>query len=112
MGGLAGHLGTLDAGLSRGYASASTDTGHRDRLSIRARSWTAARALNNRPKQIDYGYRGVHVATIATKAIAEAYFGQAPRHSIFSGCSNGGRQGLVEAQRFPDDYDGVIAASR
>ena len=61
LGGLAGHLGTLDAGLSRGYASASTDTGHQGSTLYPSPELDGGWALNNRPKQIDYGYRGVHV---------------------------------------------------
>jgi hypothetical protein len=109
-GGLAGHLVPLTPGLERGYATATTDTGHQGLPTLHPEldgSW----ALRNRPKQIDYAYRGTHVATVAAKAVARAYYGVAPRHSILSGCSNGGRQGFVEAQRFPDDYDGIVADS-
>jgi len=103
VGGFAGSMGRLDDGLQRGYASASTDTGHQG-------GTTDARwALNNRPKEIDYGYRGTHVTSVAAKAVTQAYFGNAPSHAYFNGCSNGGRQALMEAQRFPDDYDGIIA---
>lgn len=112
LGGFAGHLGSLDTGLSRGYASATTDTGHRGSAELQAKpEYDGSWALNNRPRQIDYAYRGTHVATVAAKAVAGAYYGNEPRYSIFSGCSNGGRHGLMEAQRYPDDYDGIIANS-
>jgi feruloyl esterase len=104
VGGFAGSMGKLDAGLERGYATATTDTGHQGKSSADA-GW----ALNNRPKEIDYGHRGTHVATVAAKAITSAYFGEAPRYGYFNGCSNGGRQALMEVQRYPRDYDGLIA---
>ena len=59
-------------------------------------------------KAADYLYRAKHVTTVAAKAIVAAYYGDAPAHSYFNSCSNGGRQGLIEAQRYPDDFDGLI----
>jgi Tannase and feruloyl esterase len=88
---------------ARGYACIISDMGHRgialDGL------W----ATNNLQAQVDFGYRGAHVIALAGKAIAERYYGTAPKHSYFSGCSTGGRQALVEAQRFLWDFDGIIA---
>lgn len=104
VGGFAGSLGSLREGLSRGYATASTDTGHQGASGTDGR-W----ALNDRPKEIDYGHRGTHVATVATQALTRAYFGQPARYAYFSGCSNGGRQALMEAQRYPQDFDGIVA---
>jgi len=103
VGGFAGTIGTLTPGLEKGYASASTDTGHQG--AVTDASW----ALNNPAKRIDFAYRGTHVTAVATKALSEAYYGSAPRHAYFDGCSNGGRQALLEAQRYPDDFDGIIA---
>jgi hypothetical protein len=100
IGGLGGTIGALDAGLARGYASASSDTGH----DAADPNWGASRA-----KEIDYGHRGTHVTAVAAKAITAAYYERAPQHAYFSGCSNGGRQALMEVQRYPDDFDGVIA---
>jgi feruloyl esterase len=60
---------------------------------------------------IDYSYRGNHVAALVSKALIKAYYGQGPRYSYFVGCSDGGRQGLMEAQRFPEDFDGIAAGS-
>jgi feruloyl esterase len=111
VGGLAGVIGALDTGLQRGYASASTDTGHQGSSELGNPVMDGSWALNNRPKIVDFGYRGVHVATVAAKAVVSEYYGRAPRRSIFNGCSNGGRQGLMEAQRYPDDYDGVISVA-
>jgi feruloyl esterase len=100
VGGTGGTIGRLDAGLARGYASASTDTGH----VASDPTWTADAA-----KRIDYGYRATHVTAAAGKAITASFYGSAPQHAYFQGCSNGGRQAFMELQRFPDDFDGVIA---
>jgi len=100
VGGLGGSIGSLNAGLARGYASASTDTGH----TSDDPTWGS-----NRAKEIDYGHRGTHVTAVAAKAITAAYFDRQPAHAYFSGCSNGGRQALMEVQRYPEDFDGIIA---
>jgi feruloyl esterase len=102
-GGQAGTIsyGAMVAPLLDGYAVASTDTGHK--------ASEAAWALNHFQRIIDYGYRGTHVMTQAAKAITTAHYGRTPEHSYFDGCSNGGRQALMEAQRYPGDYDGIIA---
>ncbi len=95
-----GNDGALDEILRRGYATASTDTGHRS-----TDQWWA---IGDAEKAADYLYRAKHVTTVAAKAIVAAYYGQPASHSYFSSCSNGGRQGLIEAQRYPDDFDGLI----
>ena len=100
VGGLGGTIGRLDAGLERGYASASTDTGH----DADDPTWG-----RNRAKEIDYGHRGTHVTAVAGKALTASFYGRAPAHAYFNGCSNGGRQALMEVQRYPDDFDGIIA---
>ncbi len=89
--------------LKRGYATASTDTGHTGN--------TAAPFLGHPEKLIDFGYRAVHEMTTAAKVIIGAFYGTAPKFSYWTGCSGGGRQGLMEAQRFPADYDGIIAGA-
>ena len=89
-------------GLRRGYAAASTDTGHEGG----GGPWMA-----NPEKLIDFGYRAVHETTAKAKAIVNAYYGNAPRFSYFQGCSAGGRQGLKAAQKFPDDFDGIVAGA-
>jgi feruloyl esterase len=103
VGGFAGSFGPMTTGIEKGYASATTDTGHQG--TVIDASW----ALNNPAKRIDFAYRGTHVTAVATKAISQAYYGTAPRHAYFDGCSNGGRQALLEAQRYPEDFDGIIA---
>jgi feruloyl esterase len=106
-----GYAGTISfAGLAdavrNGYASVSTDTGHEDTRGNKA-EW----ALHHPEKITDFGYRGIHETAVAAKAIVQAYYGDAPKHSYFSSCSNGGRQALMEAQRFPADYDGIVAGA-
>jgi feruloyl esterase len=100
IGGLGGQIGSLTTGLARGYASASTDTGHL----ASDPDWGA-----NRAKEIDYGHRGTHVTAVAAKALTAAFYQRPPAHAYFNGCSNGGRQALMEVQRYPMDFDGVIA---
>lgn len=106
-GGFAGGIfyPSLAVGLKHGYAMAGTDTGHSGAPTDV--SW----ALGHPEKIKDFGYRAIHEMTLKAKAIIHAYYGKDPQHSYFSGCSNGGRQGLMEAQRFPEDYDGIIAGA-
>ncbi len=93
----------LATALARGYAAASTDTGHV--------GGSASFALGHPEKVIDFGYRAVHEMTVAAKAIAANHYGAGPRYSYWNGCSAGGRQGLKAAQRFPADFDGIIAGA-
>jgi hypothetical protein len=106
-GGFAGSIsyaGLADA-LKAGYATASTDTGHTG-------APTDARwALGHPDRIIDFGYRAIHEMTVKAKAIIRAFYGEDSKRSYFGSCSNGGRQALMEAQRFPDDYDGIIAGA-
>lgn len=107
-GGFAGsinYLGLADA-VKASYASASTDTGHTGR-SPRDAVW----ALGHPDRIVDFGYRGIHEMTVKAKAMIQAFYGDSPTRSYFTGCSNGGRQALMEAQRFPADYDGIIAGA-
>ena len=98
-------LASCEDVLARNYAVVSTDMGHR------STAGDVKWARNNRQAQIDFGYRATHVATLAAKAIVQAYYGRAPTYAYFRGCSTGGRQAMVEAQRYPDDYDGIIAGA-
>ena len=108
-GGFAGSIDYGGAGLSgavsRGYAAAATDTGHRG-SGIDA-SW----ALGHPEKIVDFGYRAIHETAVKAKAIVTAFYGSGPKRAYFSSCSNGGRQALMEAQRYPEDYDGIIAGA-
>jgi feruloyl esterase len=98
--------GAMATALRRGYATASTDTGH---ATSNARD--AAWAVGHPELMIDFGYRAIHVMTDHSKKIAQAFYREAPRYAYFNGCSTGGRQALMEAQRFPDDYDGIVAGA-
>ncbi len=89
--------------LRSGYATASTDTGH-----IGGRGTFA---LEHPEKLIDFSWRSEHEMTLKAKALIQAFYGNGPRLSYWNGCSTGGRQGLKEAQMFPDDYDGIIAGA-
>jgi feruloyl esterase len=106
-GGFAGEIDYHLMGIAvrDGYATAGTDTGH-------AATGTDARwALGHPEKIIDFGYRAIHEMTQVGKAATQAFYGEHPRHSYFASCSNGGRQALMEAQRFPADYDGIMAGA-
>lgn len=89
--------------LRQGYATASTDTGHS--------SQGGGFALGHPEKLIDFSWRSEHEMTVKAKAIIQAFYGSAARRSYWNGCSTGGRQGLKEAQKFPDDFDGIIAGA-
>jgi len=91
--------------LKRGYATVATDMGHTG--TILDTTW----AYNNRDAEIDYGFRATHVTALAAKAIVRAFQGVNATQSYFRGCSTGGRQGLIEAQRFPADFDGIVAGA-
>lgn len=102
--GAAGEIEYADMGphLVRGYAVGTTDTGH---AGANATTW-----MQNPQQIINYGYNGVHEMTVKAKAIVTAAYGMAPRYSYWDGCSTGGKEGLTEAQRYPDDYDGINIA--
>lgn len=104
-GGWAGVIsyGAMAQALRRGYATASTDTGHT--------GGSARFALGHHEKLIDFGYRAVHEMTVKSKAIIAAFYGGAPKLSYWNGCSTGGRQGLKEAQKYSSDFDGIIAGA-
>jgi hypothetical protein len=106
-GGFAGSISYLDMAspLARGYAVASTDTGHTG--TAEDATW----ATGHPEKIIDFGYRAIHEMTEKAKQIVTAFYGRAPKRSYFGGCSNGGRQALMEAQRYPADYDGIVAGA-
>jgi len=104
-GGWAGVIpyGALAAAVARGYASAGTDAGHSGN--------SAAFAVGHPDKVVDMGYRAVHEMTVHAKAIVAAFYGDAPRLSFWNGCSQGGRQGITSAARYPADFDGIVAGA-
>jgi feruloyl esterase len=104
-GGWAGSIsyGALAAAVAAGYATASTDTGHVGN--------TGAFAFGHPEKITDFGYRAVHEMTVKAKAVIDAFYGTRPTLSIWNGCSQGGRQGITEAVRYPADFDAVVAGA-
>jgi hypothetical protein len=106
-GGFAGsiHYAEMGDGVRNGYATVSTDTGHSGSPS------NADWAFDQPQRIIDFGYRAIHEMTVKAKLIVNAFYENPPRYSYFDSCSNGGRQALMEAQRFPQDYDGIIAGA-
>ena len=106
-GGFAGSINynAMGDNLRRGYATAATDTGHEgDAVDA---SW----AFGHPEKVIDYGYRALHATTENAKALIQAFYSSPARHSYFDSCSDGGREALMEAQRFPGDFDGILAGA-
>jgi feruloyl esterase len=95
----------MAAAIRRGYATASTDTGHA------GNGGDASFAFNHPEKLVDFAYRAVHEMTVMAKLIVNRHYGSAPTFSYWNGCSTGGRQGLKEAQKFPADFDGIIAGA-
>ncbi len=106
-GGFAGAIDYPGLGyaVKRGYASAGTDTGHSG--SAIDATW----ALGHPQKVVDFGNRAIHLMTLNAIAIVGAFYGENPQHSYFASCSDGGREALMEAERFPEDYDGIIAGA-
>jgi hypothetical protein len=95
----------LGAAMSQGYAATATDTGHAG--SPLDANW----ALGHPEKVVDFGHRGIHEMTRVAKEAVHAFYGKAVQRSYFAGCSDGGREGLMEAQRYPADYDGILAGA-
>ncbi|HEY5623753.1 MAG TPA: DUF6351 family protein [Gammaproteobacteria bacterium] len=104
-GGWAGSIqyNALADGVRRGYATASTDTGHT--------TSDATFAVGHPEKLIDFGYRAIHETALQGKATIAELFGTPPRYSYFNGCSGGGRQSFMAAQRYPGDFDAIIAGA-
>jgi feruloyl esterase len=102
---LSGSVPGMAQELAAGFAVSSTDTGHK------GGAGDGGWAPGHPEKIVDYGYRAVHETAEKSKAIIRAYYGSGPRHSYFDSCSNGGREALMEAQRYPADYDGIIAGA-
>ncbi len=96
-------LAAMQAALREGYATSATDTGHS--------GGDGMFALGHPEKITDFAYRAVHETAVKSKMLIKAYYGKDPKYSYWNGCSTGGRQGLVEVTKFPDDFDGVIAGA-
>jgi feruloyl esterase len=108
MEGGGGFVGSVNTGgmtkaVREGYATASTDTGHT--------GGSGSFALGHPEKVTDFAYRAVHETALQSKALIASYYGRAPRLAYWEGCSTGGRQGLMSAQRYPEDFDGIIAGA-
>ncbi len=106
-GGFAGSIDYEELGnvVSQGYAAAATDTGHTG-------AWDDANwALGHPEKIADFGYRAIHEMTVKAKATIRSFYGEALERSYFASCSDGGREALMEAQRYPEDYDGILAGA-
>jgi feruloyl esterase len=100
-------LMSLFAPLARGYAVSGTDDGHGTQGMIPDASW----AIGHPEKLVDFGYRALHETATLSKDIMDAYYGRPAEHSYFFGCSDGGREALMEAERYPEDFDGIIAGA-
>ena len=93
--------------LTLGYAVSATDDGHRAEGMLPSASWS----IGHPEKLIDFGYRALHETALASKAILHAYYGKPDGHAYFFGCSDGGREALMEAERYPEDFDGIVAGA-
>ncbi len=102
-GGLAGTISypAMATALKDGFATASTDTGH---TASEPETW-----LEDLQRLIDYSYRGLHLTTVDARQIVDAFYSKQPSYAYYTGCSTGGKQGLMEAQRYPADFDGILA---
>jgi feruloyl esterase len=109
MGGGGGFVGRIDnqaiRAVNDGFATVGTDTGHQG-IAFKA-DW----AHRNLERQVNFAHLAVHRVAVTAKALVRLYYSERPRFSYFEGCSNGGRQALMEAQRYPDDFDGIIAGA-
>jgi feruloyl esterase len=101
----AGRAANRARGLQAGFVTAATDTGHS------AANEPGASFALSRQKLLDFGFRSLHVTVEAAKLMVRTYYGAAPTKSYYEGCSQGGRQGLTLAQRFPNDFDGIVAGA-
>jgi hypothetical protein len=97
--------GDMVTPLARGYATAASDVGHQ------GSPFDGTYLVGHPEKLIDFGYRATHETAVAAKAIINAFYGNAPKRSLYVSCSTGGRIGLMEAHRYPDDYDGISATA-
>lgn len=95
----------ISSALPRGYTTVTTDGGHAGSI------LDALFGLNNRPAEIDFGYRGTHLARMFAQSVTEAYYGSGPAFAYYNGCSSSGRYGIQSAEHYPGDFDGIVAGS-
>ncbi len=107
-GGYAGVATVPAAAIAAGYAGVTTDTGH---TGGDGAFGMLAPGQPNMPLQIDFAYRSEHLMAVIGKQLTQAFYGRAPAFTYWNGCSTGGRQGLMMAQRFPEDYNGIVAGA-
>ncbi len=110
MGGGGGFVGTVQNSardsVNKGYAIVGTDTGHQAQT-----GYLAGWALDNIEAKVNFGYLAVHRTTEVAKALIRSYYRSEPTHCYFLGCSRGGGQAMMEAQRYPKDFDGIVAGA-
>ena len=112
-GGSAGAIspGPMLTALKAGYATMSTDNGHVTDPNASNGGNEQGWALGHPEKMVDFAYRALHVSTVAAKTIVQRFYGKKASESYFVGCSQGGHHALMEATRFPADYDGIVAGA-
>ena len=110
QGGFAGRVENQALGmgvLQKGYATAGTDTGHNGPTGSTDGAW----AIGDMERIVNYAHAAIHRVTVTSKSIVQSRYGRAPDRSYFAGCSNGGREALQAAQRYPNDFDGIVAGA-
>jgi pimeloyl-ACP methyl ester carboxylesterase len=107
-GGYAGAANVPTAAIAAGFVGVTTDTGH---SGTGGSFGMLPSGQPNTPLQIDFAYRSEHLMSVIGRQLAQAFYGEPPAHMYWNGCSTGGRQGLMMAQRYPDDYDGIVAGA-
>lgn len=112
-GGSVGSIGTgsMAQPVEAGYATLATDNGHESDPEAPDGGSEQGWAVGHPEKMIDFAYRAVHVSAVAAQAIVDKFYGHKAAESYFVGCSTGGRQALMEATRYPDDFDGILAGA-
>jgi hypothetical protein len=108
----AGVWSSLGPAVQRGYADVSTDAGHSQNNSGDASAWALVSSSNvNQYLLLDFASRSIHEMTVLGNSVTEAFYTTKPAYSYWQGCSTGSRQGLGEAQTYPEDYDDIVAAA-
>lgn len=104
-------LADMETAMKAGYASASTDTGHDASMPAQSGARFGFDQEFGDEMEIDFGYRAVHLTAVVSKEIVAAHYGREIAYSYWNRCSTGGRQGMMEAQRYPDDFDGYLVGA-